>query len=55
LKQRVDGILDFYVVRLTEKTILAGIEKTAVPYVDWIAYKVPGDPVLRISSNLKKM
>jgi hypothetical protein len=53
-EQRVDGILDFYVVRLTEKTIWQAIEKTGVPYVDWIAYRVPGDAILRILIEPKK-
>jgi len=47
-EQRVDGILDFFVVRLTEKTIWQAIEKTGVAYTDWIAYRLPGDSVLRI-------
>jgi hypothetical protein len=52
-EQRVDGILDFYVVRITEKTIWQAIEKTGVPYIDWIAYRLPGETVLRILIELK--
>lgn len=47
-ERRVDGILDFFVVRLTEKTIWQAIEQTGVPYEDWTAYREPGDLVLRL-------
>ena len=53
-EQRVDGILDFFVVRLTEKTIWQAIEKTGVPYNDWVAYRIPGDITLRILIEPKK-
>jgi phenylacetate-coenzyme A ligase PaaK-like adenylate-forming protein len=47
-ERRVDGVLDFFVVRLTEKTIWQAIEQTGVPYEDWTAYREPGDLVLRL-------
>ena len=46
--RRADDLLDFVVVRLTEKTIWQAIENTAIPYVDWTAYKEPGKPVLKL-------
>jgi hypothetical protein len=45
-ERRVDGLLDFMVVRLTEKTIWQALETTGIAYEDWIAYKKPGEPVL---------
>lgn len=47
-ERRVDGLLDFFVVRLTEKTIWQAIEKTGIPYEDWTAYKEPGSSVLKV-------
>jgi hypothetical protein len=52
-EQRVDGMLDFVVVRLTEKTIWEAIEHTGITYEDWIAYKEPGKPVLKLFIELK--
>jgi hypothetical protein len=52
-ERRVDGLLDFVVVRLTEKTIWQAIENTSVAYEDWTAYKEPGQPVLRLFMELK--
>lgn len=53
-ERRVDGILDFFVVRLTEKTIWQAIEQTGIPYNDWIAYRIPGETILRILLEPKK-
>ena len=47
-ERRADDLLDFVVVRLTEKTIWQAIEDTGIPYEDWAVYKEPGEPVLRL-------
>jgi len=47
-ERRADDLIDFVVVRLTEKQIWQAIESTGVPYEDWIAYKQPGESTLRI-------
>jgi hypothetical protein len=52
-ERRADDLLDFMVVRLTEKTIWQAIEKTGVPYEDWTAYKEPGEPILNLLIELK--
>jgi hypothetical protein len=52
-ERRVDGLLDFFVVRLTEKTIWQAIESTGIAYEDWTAYKEPGEPILRLFIELK--
>jgi hypothetical protein len=52
-ERRVDGLLDFFVVRLTEKTIWQAIESTGIPYEDWTAYKEPGNPALKLFIELK--
>lgn len=46
--RRVDGMLDFVVTRLTEKAIWQGVEQATCAYVDWTAYKEPGEPVLNL-------
>jgi GH3 auxin-responsive promoter len=46
--RRVDGTLDFVVVRLTEKSIWQGLESSGFAYADWTAYKEPGEPVLNL-------
>jgi hypothetical protein len=53
-ERRVDDLLDFFVVRFTEKTIWQAIESTCIVYEDWIAYKNPGEPTLRILIELKE-
>jgi hypothetical protein len=53
-ERRVDDILDFYAVRFTEKTIWQAIESTGIAYEDWVAYKIPGEPILRILIELKR-
>jgi len=52
-ERRADDLLDFFVVRLTEKTIWQAIEDTAIAYEDWTAYKEPGEPVLNLLIELK--
>jgi hypothetical protein len=53
-EQRIDGMLDFVVVRLTEKTIWQAIENTGIPYEDWTAYKEPGQQLLKLFVELKE-
>ena len=50
---RVDGLLDFFIVRLTEKTIWQAIENTGIAYEDWTAYKESEKSVLRVLIELK--
>jgi len=52
-ERRADDLLDFFVVRLTEKTIWQAIESAGIAYADWAAYKEPGEPVLRLFVELK--
>ena len=52
-ERRADDIIDFFVVRLTEKNIWQAIENTGVAYEDWMAYKEAGEPVLRLFIELK--
>jgi len=52
-ERRADDLLDFFVVRLTEKTIWQAIEETGIAYADWTAYKEPGEPVLNLLIELK--
>jgi hypothetical protein len=52
-ERRVDDIIDFVVIRLTEKQIWQAIEKSGVAYEDWIAFKEEGKPVLNILMELK--
>jgi hypothetical protein len=47
-ERRVDDLLNFMVVRLTEKEIWQAIETAGIAYENWTAYKVPGQPILRI-------
>jgi hypothetical protein len=47
-ERRCDDLLDFVVIRLTEKTIWRAIEKSGIPYTDWVAFKNQGEPVLNI-------
>ena len=52
-ERRADDLLDFFVVRLTEKTIWQAIENAGIAYEDWTAYKEPGETVLRLFIELK--
>ena len=47
-ERRVDDVIDFVFVRLTERAIWQAIEKTGVPYNDWIAFRNIGEAGLRI-------
>jgi hypothetical protein len=47
-ERRADDLLDFAVIRLTEKSIWKAIENTGIPYRDWVAYKSPGELTLNI-------
>ena len=47
-ERRIDDVLDFVVVKLTEKTIWQAIESSGIAYEDWTAYKEPGEPVLHL-------
>ena len=47
-ERRCDDLLDFVVIRLTEKTIWKAIENSRIPYIDWVAFKNQGEPVLNI-------
>jgi len=52
-ERRADGLLNFVVLQLTEKLIWQAIERTRIAYEDWTAYKIPGEPVLRLLIELK--
>jgi len=47
-ERRADDLLDFVVVRLTEKTIWRAIQDTGIDYQEWTAYKQPGKAVLHL-------
>lgn len=47
-ERRVDDIIDFNVVRLTEKVIWQALEYSSINYIDWIAYKKPGQQILNL-------
>jgi hypothetical protein len=51
-ERRCDDLLDFVVIRVTEKTIWKAIENTGIAYQDWVAYKQPGEPVLNVCLEL---
>lgn len=51
-ERRCDDQLDFSVFRLTEKTIWQSIENTGIPYIDWVAFKKSGEPVLDVLLEL---
>jgi hypothetical protein len=50
---RADDILDFGVIRLTEKFIWQSLQKTGIAYKDWIAYRKSGESVLNLFVELK--
>jgi hypothetical protein len=52
-ERRVDSYLDFFAVRLTEKTIWQAIEDTGIAYEDWMAYKEPGELTLNLLIELR--
>jgi hypothetical protein len=51
--RRNDSVIDFNIVRLTEKMIWQALEETGVKYQDWIAYKATGEQVLDLFIELK--
>lgn len=51
---RADDIIDFGVIRLTEKVIWQAIEDSGIPYEDWIAQKeLEGNMALHLMIELK--
>jgi hypothetical protein len=52
-ERRVDDVIDFNVIRLTEKVIWQALEHAGVAYKDWVAYKEPGQQVLQLFLELK--
>ena len=52
-ERRADDLLDFIVVRLTEKMVWQAIENTGIAYEDWTAYKEPGEAVLNLLIELR--
>jgi hypothetical protein len=47
-ERRIDGIINFVVVQLTEKLIWQAIEHAGIAYEDWTSYKKPGESVLTV-------
>ena len=47
-ERRVDDVINFAFIRLNEKAIWQAIEKSGVPYNDWIAFKNLGETELRV-------
>jgi hypothetical protein len=47
-ERRIDGVINFVVVQLTEKQIWQSIEALDIEYVDWTAYKQPGESLLHL-------
>ncbi|MDD4859450.1 MAG: GH3 auxin-responsive promoter family protein [Dehalococcoidales bacterium] len=52
-ERRADDLLNFMVIKLTEKQIWQAVEQTGLAYVDWTAYKIPGESVLHLLIELK--
>ena len=52
-ERRADDLLDFVVIRLTERVIWQAIENTGIAYKDWTASKEAGEPVLHLHVELK--
>jgi hypothetical protein len=52
-ERRADGLLDFVVIRLSEKQIWQAVEKAGIDYEDWTAYKRPGEATLHLFIELK--
>jgi hypothetical protein len=53
-ERRADDLLNFMVIKLTEKQIWQALEKSQILYEDWVAYKIPGEPILRLLIEPKK-
>ncbi len=52
-ERRADDLLNFMVIKLTEKQIWQAIERSGIAYEDWTAYKKPGESILHILIELK--
>jgi len=52
-ERRVDDLLDFVALRLTEKTVWQAVENSGIAYEDWMARKKAGEPVLQLFVELK--
>ncbi|MFA5308092.1 MAG: GH3 auxin-responsive promoter family protein [Dehalococcoidales bacterium] len=52
-ERRVTDIIDFNVIRFTEKSIWQALEKSGIQYEDWFAYKIPGEQSLNLYIELK--
>lgn len=53
-ERRADNLIDFGVIRLTEKVIWQALENSGIPYVDWIAQKEMKDKMfLHVYLELK--
>lgn len=52
-ERRVDDVIDFNVIRLSEKAIWQALEKASISYEDWIAYREPGQLKLNLILELK--
>ena len=52
-ERRADDLLNFGVIRLSEKSIWHAIESAGIPYEDWVACKEPGEQVLDLYIELK--
>jgi hypothetical protein len=52
-ERRVDDLIDFNVIRITEKLIWQSLEKAGIAYEDWFAYREPGQQTLRLFLELK--
>lgn len=47
-EHRVDDVIDFIAVKITEKNLWQAIRKSGVDCDDWVAYKKPGEPLLHL-------
>ncbi len=47
-ERRADDLLDFATIRLNEKMIWLALERSGLPYEDWVAYKKPGEMTLNL-------
>jgi phenylacetate-coenzyme A ligase PaaK-like adenylate-forming protein len=45
-ERRADDLVDFGVVRLTEKVIWRAVENLGIAYEDWMSFKKPGESTL---------
>ena len=52
-ERRADDLLDFVVLRLTERTVWQAVENAGIAYEDWAACKEAGKPVLQLFLELK--